>query len=414
MNLRARILLAVGLSGAFVPVVAFRRRADAQRRLASAPTSPGLATADHSPGRPHGPATITAPWEGFHPTSAVPGPDGRYTVDLPDGQRGTLTLEPAWQRATAALLARHDLPEASVVVLDSATGRVLVYASHGPGGDLARASEPPAASVFKIVTSSALLSTGLSEDTTTCYSGGFHALTERDLVSDPRRDHECVPLSEAFARSINTVFARRALERLHPDDESSMAHAWGFGEVIPFDVPVEASAVTVPTDTLSFARTAAGFANSHLSPLHGALLAEGVALGGQLMRPWILDTVRNAHGDVVAAGGPHPWRRAVSPEIAASISHMMLRTVSDGTASAAFHDDAGRAYLDGVTVGGKTGTLNAAAPFRAYTWFVGNADGGGRRLSVAVMVANGPVWRVKASTVARQVLQIALRGHATD
>ena len=93
---------------------------------------------------------------------------------------------------------------------------------------------------------------------------------------------------------------------------------------------------------------------------------------------------------------------------------MMLRTVADGTAFSGFHDDAGRAYLDGVTVGGKTGTLTLPSPFRAYTWFVGNAEGAGRRLSFAVMVANGPLWRVKAPTVARQVLQIAFRGRATD
>jgi hypothetical protein len=31
-----------------------------------------------------------------------------------------------------------------------------------------------------------------------------------------------------------------------------------------------------------------------------------------------------------------------------------------------------------------------------------------------VLVGNDPLWRVKAPTVARQVLQIALRGRATD
>lgn len=70
--------------------------------------------------------------------------------------------------------------------------------------------------------------------------------------------------------------------------------------------------------------------------------------------------------------------------------------------------------MPGVDVGGKTGTLTAATPYRAYTWFVGNARDANTRVSFAVMVANDPVWRVKASTVARQVLQIVYRGRATD
>ncbi len=418
----------MGVAAALGPVIALRRRADAQRRNVVAEATPGATVtpraaltagrrAEVAP-RPRAPVAITGPWEGFNPVAAVPGPDGRYTVDLPGGLRGTLTLEPAWQRATVGLLAHHEIPMASVVLLDTVTGRVLVYASRGgggvPGGDLARAAEAPAASVFKIVTSSALLGGGLGEDAVTCYSGGFHALTARDLVADPRRDRDCVPLSEAFARSLNTVFARRALERLHPNDEESAARQWGFGEAIPFDAPVAPSTVEVPSDTLGFARTAAGFWHSHLTPLQGALLAQGVALGGEMLRPWLLDSVRDARGETVAVGGPRPWRRAVAPEVAAALGHMMLRTVSEGTASGAFHDDAGRAYLEGVTVGGKTGTLTAASPYRAYTWFVGNAETAGRRLSIAVMVANGPLWRVKASTVARQVLQIALRGRATD
>lgn len=409
---RLKIIAAVGLVGAGVSLVAAQRGAVAQRRAT------GHGTAREAPPaqaarRPARPTTITAPWPGFVPARARRGPDGRLVADLPGGARATLTLEPAWQRATQALLARHAMPAASVVVLDTATGRVLVYASRG-AGDLAVSPDAPAASVFKIVTASALLAHGMREDEATCYSGGYHALRARDLVSDPRRDRECVTLGEAFARSINTVFARRALEHLRPDDELAQARRWGFGGEVPFDVRVAPSDVTIPTETLPFAQTAAGFWRTHLSPLHGALLAQGIALGGEMQRPWLIERVQDARGAVVAVGAARPWQRAVSPEVAAALGRMMRRTVTDGTGQQAFHDPAGREYLPGVIVGGKTGTLTAAQPYRAYTWFVGNAEGPGRRLSFGVVVANGPLWRVKAATLARQVLQIAYRGAATD
>ncbi len=413
-NRTLRNMVALGCVMAALPLAALARRPDAGRRTGLVAASVGGASVTPPP-RPAEPPLVANAVTGFNPAAARLGPDGRYAVQLPDGRRATLTLEPAWQRATATLLARHGLQQASVVVLDTATGRVLVWASTGAGGaDLARAADAPAASVFKIVTGSALLARGLDPDAPTCFSGGFHRLTERDLVADPRRDRECVTLPDAFARSVNTVFARRALELLRPDSEADAARRWGFGEPVPFDAAVSPSTFTIPADNLGFARTAAGFWNSTLSPLHGAMLAQGVALDGEMTRPWIIESIRGARNEVTARGAPRPWRRAVTRETAAVLQRAMLRTVTDGTGFRGFHDNAGRLYLDDVVVGGKTGTLTQDTPYTAYTWFVGNAEGAGRRLSIAAMVGNGPVWRIKAATLARQVLQIAFRGRVTD
>jgi cell division protein FtsI/penicillin-binding protein 2 len=414
VKIRTRVLVVMGMVGVALPVVAVTHRGAPRRRdglLVASARPPGLGRAAGRAGSPE----IRGVVPGFNPAAARLGADGRYHAPLADGRSALLTLDPAWQRATVNLLARHAMPQASVVVLDTATGRVLVWASQGGGGrDLARGAEAPAASVFKVVTASALLAHGMPADATTCFSGGFHRLMPADLVADPRRDRECVTLGEAFARSINTVFARRALTHLRPETEADAARRWGFGAEIPFDAAVTRSVYLIPEDTLGFARTAAGFWNTTLSPLHGALLAQGIALRGDMQRPWMIDSVRGARGEELAHGAPQVWRRAVTPEVAAVLQRAMLRTVTDGTGFHGFHDPAGRAYLDGVAVGGKTGTLTQDSPYTAYTWFVGNAEGEGRRLSFAVMVGNGPTWRVKAATLARQVLQIAFRGQPTD
>ncbi|MEZ4406505.1 MAG: penicillin-binding transpeptidase domain-containing protein [Polyangiales bacterium] len=413
MKIRAGVVAALGLAGAAAPLF-MRGRADAQRSPSPSPVRVAVAPiVDAGPERAPEPVAITGLVPGFAPQRARHDRSGRYVVAMPEGRRATLTLEPAWQRDVQALLARHALPYAAVVVVDSADGRVRVWAGRG-GADPAREAVAPAASVFKIVTTSALYAAGVSERETTCYSGGFHALTARDLVADPRRDRDCATLPEAFAHSTNTVFARRALEHLRPDVELAAARAWGFGEPVPFDAAVSSSAANIPEDTLGFARTCAGFWNSTLSPLHGAMLAQGVAARGQMARPWIVERVDDARGRPVMLGGARPWRRAVSPEVAAMLSRAMARTVAEGTATSAFRDRAGRRFLEGVTVGGKTGTLTAARPYRAWTWFVGNAEDATRRLSFAVLVGNDPVWRVRAPVVARQVLQIAFQGRVTD
>jgi cell division protein FtsI/penicillin-binding protein 2 len=292
-----------------------------------------------------------------------------------------------------------------------------VYVSRGEAGapDLARDASPPAASVFKIVTAGALVGAGMSVESETCFSGGWHRLSLRDLEANPRRDRDCVSLGQAFGRSANTVFARRAVERLNSGVLLAAARSWGFGESVPFEAPVSAGAVDMPEDRLEFARASAGFWHSHLSPMHGATIAQGIARGGEMLRPWVVDHVLDAQGHTVQQhAAPRAWRRAVSADTAAALSRMMTFSVSEGTAMRAFHDPAGRAFLPGVDVGGKTGTLTAATPYRAYTWFVGNARDASARVSFAVVVANDPVWRIKASTLARQVLQIVYRGRATD
>jgi cell division protein FtsI/penicillin-binding protein 2 len=335
---------------------------------------------------------------------------------LTGGRRAVFSFEPSWQQAITAWVGQLQIPRAAVVLLDTDTGRVRAYVSAAEPGapDLLRDATPPAASVFKIVTSSALLGHGITDQTVTCYSGGFHALYARDLLPNPRRDRECITLGEAFGRSINTVFARRAIERLNPAELLGAARQWGFGEAVPFDAAVAPGAVDAPQEPLEFARAAAGFWHSHLSPIHAAVIAQGIARGGELQRPYAVDAIVDAQGAVLRSGGPRAWRRAVSPEIAAALGRMMAHSVAEGTAFHAFHDPAGRAFLPDVGVGGKTGTLTAEQPYRAYTWFVGNAIGPGARVSFAVMVANGPVWRVRAATLARQVLQIVYRGRATE
>lgn len=414
------VALSCALIGAVPGVLLARRVADAQRPQ---PTAPPAQTAAHDPsdGGAHASSstpvtTIDGIVQGFDPTN-IRRDGAQFVSDLPGGRRAVLTLESSWQRAVSALLAAHQIPRASVLVLDTDTSRVRVYVSRGEPGapDLARDATPPAASVFKIVTAGALLSAGLTVESETCFSGGWHRLSLRDLEENPRRDRDCVSLGQAFGRSANTVFARRAIERLNRAVLLAAARSWGFGDAVPFEAPVSAGAIDIPEDRLEFARAAAGFWHSHLSPVHGAVIAQGIARGGELQRPWIIDHIEDAQGRTVQQhAAPRAWRRAVSAEIATALSRMMTFSVTEGTAARAFHDPAGRPFLPGVDIGGKTGTLTATNPYRAYTWFVGNARDSNTRVSFAVMVANDPVWRVKAATVARQVLQIVYRGRATD
>jgi peptidoglycan glycosyltransferase len=330
--------------------------------------------------------------------------------------RGTakLTVDPSLQTTALALMRAHHLPEAAVVLMDTATGRLLVYASHvdhGDKHDLCAEAGAPSASVFKVVTAAALVEDAhLGADTKQCYSGGEQRINALDLIDSPQRDRWCTTLAGALGRSINTVFARLAKEHLAPAQLDAMARRFGYGQAMAFDVPVQPSALHVPSEPLSFARTAAGFWNTSLSPLGAVEMSAIVARGGETIRPSVVESVTSGASGVVWSAPETPEsRRVIASETAAELETMMARTVSEGTSYRAFHDASGRAFLPGIPVAGKTGTLTDSDTQRYYTWFTGfaplRAEPGSGQVAIAALVINGPSWEVKANVLARDVLR---------
>lgn len=349
--------------------------------------------------------------------------DSGVSAPLAGRRVAKLTLDPELQDTAIRLLRAYKLPEAAVVMVDPATGEVLVYASHveeGKQRDLVAEASAPAASVFKVVTGSALVEqAGIGPETKQCYSGGEHEIRAVDLEDSPQRDRWCTTLGGAMGRSINTVFARMALKHLKPSGLEEMAKNFGFNEPIPFDVPIAASTLKLPSEPLGFARTAAGFWNSTLSPLESAWISATIARGGEAPRLRLVREVSEDGKSIwtapLASGGTVPaLRRVVSRETAQAVTAMMDHTVAEGTSYRAFRDRSGAPFLPEIPVAGKTGTLTDPQTSRFYTWFTGfapsrttpaPADKQPRQVAIAVLVVNKPTWKIKANVVAREMLR---------
>jgi peptidoglycan glycosyltransferase len=348
------------------------------------------------------------------------------TAPLPDKRVARLALDPALQHVAESVMATHHLPEAAVVLMDVESGKILAYASHvekGPKRDLVVEATAPAASVFKVVTGTALVErANVSPEQKECYSGGEQRLVAQDLTPDRKRDRWCTTVAGAMGRSINTVFARLALAHLKPPELEETAKTLGFGSPLPFDVPVQPSSARFPEDQLGFARTAAGFWNTTLSPIHATWLVAAIARGGEPVRPVLVTEVVDDGKVQWTAPTGLAQKRVMKPETAHSLTTMMDATVSDGTSYRAFHDGRGRSFLPGVAVAGKTGTLTDPQSQRFYTWFTGFApskpltlpaegtkDGHEpaqpRKVAFGVLVVNEPKWTIKANVLAREVLR---------
>ena len=395
---------AIGMTCALVPVVQGHVGLhDVARPLAKITGKP----ASEEPAMPS--------LEGLNLTSVTVLPR-RVTAPLPGGRTAELSLDPDVQRTTTAIMERYRVPESGAVLMDVKTGKLLVYASHvneGTPFDVNARATAPAASVFKVVTSSALIeSAGLHASTEQCYHGGKSQILAEELVEDPKRDKWCSTMGMALGRSINVVFGRLAQKHLKPAEIEAMAGAYGFGAPLPFAVANEPPKIDMPDDPTEFARAAAGFWHTTLSPLAGASVAQTIANGGLALEPRIVERVTLGKDAVwEESRPPRVLRRAIRPETATELRKMMELTVTSGSAFKSFHDPSGSAYLPGVSVAGKTGTLTDHIKDRHYTWFIGFAPSDEPEVAVSVLVVNTPIWQVKAADIARDVLRAYFAGH---
>jgi cell division protein FtsI/penicillin-binding protein 2 len=329
-------------------------------------------------------------------------------LELEGGRHISFTLRPELQKEAEKVFQQYRPHEAAFVAIDPKTGEVLALAGYRDGKlapHRALQASGPAASVYKVITGAALVEAkGVSSAKEVCYHGGGSGVAKSHLFHDPDRDHTCHSLAEAMGRSANVVFARLAFNLLTRNEMKAFAERFGFNQVLPFEWPVEVSRVDVPENRVEFARMAAGFYHSTLSPFHGALLAAAVANDGRMMRPGIVREVTESDGTVSWERQPELYLEPIAPETAHALTEMMQRTVSEGTARKYFSRRT--TGLKGVTVAGKTGSLSDTRDGVRlhYSWFVGFAPADDPKIAFASLVVNDPNWKVKGPVVARRVL----------
>ncbi|NBD13513.1 penicillin-binding transpeptidase domain-containing protein [Corallococcus silvisoli] len=316
--------------------------------------------------------------------------------DAPDQ---VLTIDPGLQASLTKIMENYQVPYGAAVVLEPSTGRVLAMAEHSQAKPELRGlpirAVYPAASIFKIVTGSALLEAGVSPDTEACFHGGKRRLSERQL-EDTERDGACYSLAMAMGKSANVIFAKMTSKHLSAEALKRMAARLRFNREIPFAQPLDVSLAYIPEDGFALANTGAGFGDVYLSPLHGALLAAVAANEGRWVDPVLVEPE-----PFMPLPEPEP---VLTPTTAHALTKMLEETVTHGTARHIFRE---RGFQVPNAVG-KTGTLADREPFRDYSWFVGFAPKDHPRVAVAALIVNDPKWRIRGSYLGREALRLAL------
>lgn len=333
----------------------------------------------------------------------------RGTVVALDPRTGGLLALWSWPSFDPNLLSSHDLESAAAVraLLEESPDEPLLPKAY-------RETYPPG-STFKVVTGATAVELGLVTPEAPVYP----TITALDL---PYTDRDLPnfggsacggTLNRILARSCNTSFAQMGLD-LGSQALLEGAEAFGFNQRPPFDLPAVAS--RYPTDdfeadrnTPVLAQSAIGQNDVFATPLQMALVAAGMANGGLIMVPHVMDEIRDGEADLVDRFEVREWTRASSPSTAATMMEAMREVVRNGSAT--------RLQIEGVDVGAKTGTAQVGSerPLRSHAWVIAWAGPPGEVPTVAVAVlveaqdglSEQTGGRV-AAPIARQVIEAAL------
>ena len=331
-----------------------------------------------------------------------------------------LTLDPGAQ--DAAYNGLTGLPgnvEASVVALEPSSGKILAMASltsYDPNKlathDLEAAqenyerldedpSEPllnraiqktlPPGSTFKIVTAAAAIESGQYDADSQVPGGATYQLPltsgESGLIDNQGRDCGSgqIPFVQAMANSCNTSFAALANE-VGAEQMLETAEAFGFNQHYLDDLRPQAVSV-FPTEMNEPETGQSGIGQFEVrsTPLQMAMVAAGIANGGVVMKPYLVDEVLSADYETLEKTENTEFSEAVSPETAEGVKELMVATVENGTASPA--------AIPGVSVAGKTGTAQSGSEAPPYAWFVSFAPAENPEVAVAVMIEQADIPR---------------------
>lgn len=340
------------------------------------------------------------------PAAAAPEPSAH------DKPHGPSTLDPSLGRVAERLLRGAKPVEGAIVALDPKTGRVLVFealTNSGNGLEVLTQARMPAASLFKVVTTTALFeTTSISPQDHVCINGGMHGIERRHLEPAHGPGTECGRFAWALGHSKNAVFAQLATRLLTRDALLKTAEHLGFNTKLAIDdgeQQADLGKLNLPYNDLEFARAAAGFQGSSLSPLGAAYLMTLIARGGAPVGI----RLHEAPADTLPAAAP---ATLFSARTAQRLTRMLEVTIETGTCRHAFTGPDGKRYLPGIRVAGKTGTLRPEQSDDTMTsWFVGFAPSRNPEIVVSVMLVNGHTYRRKANELARDLLRTYFRAH---
>ena len=217
-------------------------------------------------------------------------------------------------------------------------------------------------SVFKLITASAGLDSGVMSAEQTFYCGGSLTVNEGSELWE--HTYRCAngevhyeqDMAGALNHSCNLWFIQAA-ETLKPQIFYDYIQAFGFTQPTGIDLPNETRWTSVynaeqmaEVDTNLY--TAAFGQNESITPMQMATAVAAIANGGYLVTPYVVDSVSDKDGNIISQTETNIRRQVISEEVSRQLLSMMENNVH----GAGDYHSCANAYVAGYRIGGKSGT----------------------------------------------------------
>lgn len=363
------------------------------------------------------------------------------SVDAQPAQSITTTLDKNLQVISQKALLGFT---GAIVVLEKDTGKVLAMAS-SPGFDpnvfqttnynsqfqlgqvVSDAATPmwnratqsgyPLGSVFKLVTASAALESGLYTPTTKYECTSQFTELPGFVGNDWTYDKGLPPsgtlsLLQGIMRSCNPWFYHLGLDLYRQKGATylaDMARGFGLGEATGIEGVAETPGqINDPTDEGGAVQMGIGQGDMLVTPLQVADFIAAIGNGGKLYIPQIIEKITNIDGTVTEQFTPQlRGELPVSQETLAALKEGMKMVV---------REEKGTAYRTFIGVNtpifGKTGTATTSVE-EPHAWFAGFTEAGRTDLpdiAIVVLAENSGDGSVYAAPIFRRVIEAYFTG----
>ena len=289
--------------------------------------------------------------------------DSIITGQEPKGASVETTIDPVAQQAAFDALGDY---QGAIVVIEPKTGRVRAMVSKpsfdpnllaNHDADLIKGvyntllSDPtnplinraiggnlnPPGSVFKLVVAAAAFESGKYTPESRFPNPLTLQLPGTNLVIRNAGGHDCggddtATIATAIELSCNVLMAELGQEL---GAKALLEQAKKFGFNTPYDIPIPVEPSVFPTapDVAQTMLSSFGQFEVRATPLQMAMVSAGIANGGTIMQPNLIEAVRNPDLSPISQFQPKVFSQAVSARTASWLTTIMVAGVNTGAAS---------------------------------------------------------------------------------
>lgn len=205
----------------------------------------------------------------------------------------------------------------------------------------------------------------IGQDAINCYHGTVHGYED---------------FAKSFAKSCNASFANIGMG-LNRTQFGNTLDSLLFNEELPVSFAYNKSRLKIDESTSDsdMIQASIGQGTTQITPLHVNMITCAIANKGVLMKPYLVDCVKNNEGSIVKQFHPDTYKKLMSEEEAAALNGLMQEVVKSGTGT----------KLSGLpyTAAGKTGSAEYSKDkSESHAWFTGFAPAENPEVCVTIII----------------------------